>query len=232
MIYTKIKYESKNTISLNPVEIGNCSFQEFNCKIYNSNSISKNITYTDRTDEIIYVNGSNLENAAYWIYACFKNHKIDNFQLVKDGHKPIDCEYYTKINFVLSVNSSGELLSFTDAEIKENQLIVGGWYGITDNNLEASGVIDYISDVWGKMQLRRVNDICQMRGLADTTTAFSQWAVVIYLPYGFKPSQNQMFVNSVSDTFGMLQTNEYGNLSTRKAITSGYFFSVNTEWYI
>lgn len=239
MIYTKIEATSPNKITLKPLDMGNYTFSEFNCKIYESGTISRDMAFIDRTVNDIVVTSSSLadgttylEEAAYWLYACFKNKRLDKIGLCKDGNTPINYTYYNKINFVLSVNSSLKFLSFSDAEIRGNQLVNGGWYGITDNNLEASGVIDYISAVWGKMQLRRVNDVCQMRGLGDTTTAFSQWAVIIYLPYGFKPSQNQMFAGSVSDTFGVLQAGYNGNISTRKAITSGYFFSVNAEWYI
>lgn len=126
MITTLIKKESNTKISFNPVELGHSSYyQEFKCKLYNPNSAVKNLYFIDTYSTSIYILLDDvkpiIEEGNYYPYVIFDiNGRIEKILLYKEGRKPTTYNYYTRVNHVITLNSSLEFEDFSDIVIREN----------------------------------------------------------------------------------------------------------------
>lgn len=150
MVTTLIKRESDIKISLNPIELGHSSYyQEFKCKLYNPNSGLKNLYFTDTHSQPFYLLLDDLrpfiEEGDYYPYIIFDiNGNVERILIYKVGRKPVGYNYYTRINFIISIDSNLKFIDFDDTIIKNNFNLTQLLSEESIENVYYSGDVDLI----------------------------------------------------------------------------------------
>lgn len=91
-------------------------------------------------------------------------------------------------------------------------------------------------------QVRRIGNVVHMRGRVATSTKWTQHDSIVTIPEGFRPSQDEAFIQSSMGTYryrievmqagnvvaNAITNDQYGNAETK----DGYWFALNCTWLL